>query len=376
MQQIQVPQGSFSLQRYPKEANPSLRAWDAADELILQHISGLVNQTGQNIWVYNDSFGALSVALNNYPVQSISDSYLAHLSVENNYRDNNLPADSVTLKSSLDTLTGQPNFVLIKIPKTLALLEDQLCRLKPLLTTNTQIIGAGMAKHIHSSTLSLFERIIGPTKTSLAKKKARLIFSTPDLETTTSKSPYPNSYILEGSQYRISNHANVFSRQKLDIGTRLFLQHIPVSPAVETIIDLGCGNGIVGLIAYERNPDALIQFIDESYMAVASAQQNFEDAFGCQQSAKFIVGNCLDNNETDSADLILNNPPFHQQQAVGDHIALQMFKQSRRVLRNKGELWVIGNRHLGYHKRLKQIFGNCTTVASNSKFVVLKATKS
>jgi 16S rRNA (guanine1207-N2)-methyltransferase len=44
-------------------------------------------------------------------------------------------------------------------------------------------------------------------------------------------------------------------------------------------------------------------------------------------------------------DLILCNPPFHQQNTIGSHIAMRMFKQARQVvLRSGGELWVIGNR--------------------------------
>jgi tRNA1(Val) A37 N6-methylase TrmN6 len=72
-----------------------------------------------------------------------------------------------------------------------------------------------------------------------------------------------------------------------------------------------------------------------------------------------------------SADLVLCNPPFHQQRAVGDQIAQRMFRQARDVLRPDGELWVIGNRHLGYHVALKRLFGRVELVASNAKFVVL-----
>ncbi|MFD8963075.1 methyltransferase, partial [Streptomyces anulatus] len=38
-------------------------------------------------------------------------------------------------------------------------------------------------------------------------------------------------------------------------------------------------------------------------------------------------------------------------------------------------LWVVGNRHLSYHTHLRRIFGNCTTVAGDPKFVVLRAVK-
>ena len=60
------------------------------------------------------------------------------------------------------------------------------------------------------------------------------------------------------------------------------------------------------------------------------------------------------NFDSEAIDLIICNPPFHQQNIVGDQIALSMFKQSFRVLRNGGELWVIGNRHLGYHSRVEK----------------------
>jgi len=76
-----------------------------------------------------------------------------------------------------------------------------------------------------------------------------------------------------------------------------------------------------------------------------------------------------------SADLVLCNPPFHQQQAVGDQIAKRFFKQVHTVLRPGGELWVIGNRHLGYHVTLKRLFGNADVVASNAKFVILRVVR-
>ena len=75
------------------------------------------------------------------------------------------------------------------------------------------------------------------------------------------------------------------------------------------------------------------------------------------------------------AHLILNNPPFHQDVAVGDAVAWQMFCESRDRLVPGGELRVIGNRHLTYHAKLKRLFGNCEVVASNRKFVILSAVR-
>ena len=110
-------------------------------------------------------------------------------------------------------------------------------------------------------------------------------------------------------------------------------------------------------------------------MAVASAEANFNEAFGTTRTAQFLATNCLEGIPSCSVDLILNNPPFHQQSAVGDQVAWEMFQMSREVLKSRGELLVIGNRHLGYHTKLKRLFGNCEIVGNNRKFVVLKSIK-
>jgi 23S rRNA (guanine1835-N2)-methyltransferase len=369
-----VAQGEFELNRLPKRPRELLRAWDAADEYVLDTLAGPPELLdGARVLIVNDSFGALAVALSAYRPYALSDSYLSQQATRLNLAANYLPEQNVGLMSSLDMPEGVFDLVLIKAPKTLALLEDELIRLRPHLTASTRIIVAGMVKALPSSVWKLLERLIGPTTTSLAKKKARLIFASLDSGLIVPHSPYPVIYRLENTEYLISNHANVFSRDSLDIGTRFFLQHLPARHDACDIIDLGCGNGLVGLIAAERCPNATVHFVDESFMAVASAQDNFYRAFGDRRSATFRVGDGLMDVESQSADLILCNPPFHQQNTVGDQIAVSLFKQSKRVLRKGGELWVIGNRHLDYHSYLDRLFGGHAVIAANSKFVIVKA---
>ena len=371
---LRVGQGEFELNRLPKRPLELLRAWDAADEYLLNTLSeDLKPSTDARILIFNDSFGALAVALSSFQPQTVSDSYLSQQATRLNLAANSLSEQSVKLVNSLESLQGDFDLVLIKVPKTLALLEDQLIRLHPHLLPSTQIIVAGMIKTLPPSIWKMLERLVGPTTTALARKKARLIFASPDPELVTPANPYPVCYRLEDSDYLISNHANVFSRDSLDIGTRFFLQHLPVRQGNCDIIDLGCGNGLLGLMAAERNPSATVHFVDESFMAVASAKENFCRIFGQERSVTFNVGDGLDDFESASADLILCNPPFHQQNTVGDQIAISMFKQSRTVLRKGGELWVIGNRHLNYHANLNRLFGNHSIVASNAKFVIMKA---
>ena len=381
---FQSPFGPLQLQRYPQATGrgqqQALRGWDAADEYLLQTIKVEVSTANidlqpEKLLIVNDSFGALALALCQYRPYLLSDSYLAHMACQQNLVLNEQPVDAVTLLRSSELPPSAVNLVLIKIPKTLALLEEQLYQLRAVVHKDTRIVAAGMVKHVHTSTLKLFESILGSTTTSLAQKKSRLIFCQPEPDQWRGISHYPTQYTLENTDYTIVNHANVFSRASLDIGTRLFLQHLPSNFANKDIVDLGCGNGVVGLMAAAINPMARLHFYDESFMALASAQENMQLAFGDKVTAGYYADNGLVLAESNSVDLVLNNPPFHQQNVVGDFIAWKMFQDAKRVLKDRGEIWVVGNRHMGYHLKLKRLFGNCQVVASNKKFVVLKSVK-
>lgn len=397
---LAVPQGEFDLARHPVRVNEQLRAWDAADEYLLRHLhdaDALGGDPTPSVLIVNGGQGAVATALAAGPagrtgrLASMSDSFVDHLATSANLRRNGIdPAcvasiDPFDLDDHGDGLpTPTFDLVLVKLPKSSALLEDQLCRLAPHLAPGAVVVGAAMAKHLHSSTLALIERVLGPTSTSLAQKKARLVFVTPEPDAVAPVSPWPVVVDAGAGRPTMVNHANVFSRERLDVGTRFLLDHLPTTEGPCEVVDLGCGNGVVGVAVAAANPEATVTFVDESYMAVASAEAtyraNLGDA-GIDGRARFVVGDGIelpaagDLIERGSIDLIVNNPPFHDDHAVGDAIAWQMFTESHRALVAGGELRVVGNRHLAYHAKLKRIFGNCKVVASNSKFVVYTAVR-
>ncbi|CAM5332810.1 Ribosomal RNA large subunit methyltransferase G OS=Streptomyces microflavus OX=1919 GN=rlmG PE=3 SV=1 [Streptomyces microflavus] len=383
MNRLTTSQGAFELARFPEHPSDPFRAWDAADEYLLRQLTdpetGPVDLAG-TVAVVGDRWGALATALAAHRPVQISDSYLARRATQANLDRNGLDPDSVTLLSSRDTPPDRIDVLLVRVPKSLAFLEDQLQRIAPALHAGTVVIGTGMVKEIHTSTLKLFERIIGPTRTSLAVRKARLIFSTPDPELPRTPSPWPYRYELPADVGPASgrttvNHAGIFCAERLDVGTRFFLKHLPTRGGSVKVANLGCGNGVLGLSAALANPDAHVTFVDESYGAVASAEETFRLGAPSGAKADFLVGDGLSGLAPGSMDLVLNNPPFHSHMATTDATARTMFVGARTALRQGGELWVVGNRHLSYHTHLRRIFGNCTTVAGDAKFVVLRAVK-
>ncbi|EAB7624187.1 23S rRNA (guanine(1835)-N(2))-methyltransferase RlmG [Salmonella enterica subsp. enterica] len=364
---------SLTLKRFPQtdDVNPLL-AWEAADEYLLQQLDE--TEIRGPVLILNDTFGALSCALAEHSPYSIGDSYLSELGTRGNLRHNGIAESSVTFLDSTADYPQAPGVVLIKVPKTLALLEQQLRALRKVVTAQTRIIAGAKARDIHTSTLELFEKVLGPTTTTLAWKKARLInctFSHPQL----ADAPQTLSWKLEDTGWTIHNHANVFSRTGLDIGARFFMQHLPENLDGE-IVDLGCGNGVIGLSLLAKNPQANVVFVDESPMAVDSSRLNVEtnlpEAF---ERCEFMINNALSGVEPFRFNAVFCNPPFHQKHALTDNIAWEMFHHARRCLKINGELYIVANRHLDYFHKLKKIFGNCATIATNNKFVILKAVK-
>lgn len=362
----------LDLRRWPPTKNRSLRAIDAADRLALAHAADRW-RPGARVLAVNDGFGALAVsaALAGGVVTTWTDSALAAEAVRRNARRNR--AGDIAVLPSTTPPTGSFDVVLVKIPKNLAFLRSQLTQLRAVIGASTSVIGAGMVKHLPRRAIELFDEVIGPTTTSLAKQKARLILPTLDLDRSVEDAD-PISYRSDGGVECV-NWPNVFSHGKLDIGTRLLLEHMPTVVPGGRVLDLGCGNGVLGVTAALDPSVGSVTFCDVSWSAIASAEATWAANLGADDRSTFMVGDLAGEIADVSVDVVLLNPPFHDDHVVGDETALRLFDDAWRVLRPGGELRVVANRHLGYHRRLERRFSNVEVVASNPKFVVLSASR-
>lgn len=371
---LDSPFAQLDLIRQPEQQNEPLQAFDAADEYLLAYLAEQQPATSTRILVLNDSFGALAASLaGKVDVISSSDSFLALQALEKNLVRNGRPFDAVPTMPASEPLIGPFDRVLVKVPKTLALLEEQLIRLQDQLAPGAQVIAGAMVKHLPRAAGDLLERYIGPVQASLAVKKARLLIAMPAARAPV-VSPYPTRYRLDEPKIELLNHANVFCREGLDIGTRAFLPHLPKNLGTAQVADLGCGNGVLAIASALQNPQARYTLVDESYMAVQSAIENWRAALG-EREVTVRASDGLAGQPAQSLDVVLCNPPFHQQQVVGDFLAWRMFQQAREALVVGGALYIVGNRHLGYHSKLARLFRGVEQVAATPKFVILKARK-
>ena len=371
---LESPFAQLRLIRQPEQQNEPLQAFDAADEYLLNHVAEQGLPVDSRVLILNDSFGALAISLvATMKVTSSSDSFLAIQALEKNLVINGHAFDAVTIIPASEPLTGPFDCVLVRVPKTLALLEEQLIRLQGQLAPNAQVIAGAMVKHLPRAAGDLLERYIGPVQASLAVKKARLLIAIPEVKERF-VSPYPSRYKLDEPPIELLNHANVFCREGLDIGTRAFLPHLPKNLGAARVADVGCGNGVLAIASALNNPQAHYTLVDESFMAVQSARENWQAILG-DREVIVRAGDGLAGQAPNSLDVVLCNPPFHQQQVVGDFLAWRMFQQARDALVVGGALYIVGNRHLGYHSKLAKLFRGVEQVAATPKFVILKARK-
>lgn len=364
---LSVPQGTFALERAHHDPGAPLRAWDAADELVLAHLDE-VGAAGERWLVVNDGFGALATALAAHGPDSWTDSVVAMAATRANLARNGIDPDAVRLVPSTEEPEGPYDVVVVKVPRTLALLEHQLLRLRPHLHSRSIVVGAGMTRSVHRSTIAAFEAAVGPSPTSRARKKARLLLASLDPAIEPGPPPGPLRW-RTGEGIEVTALPNAFSAGGLDAGTRLLLDHLPEIGSGDVVVDLGCGTGVVAATVAHRHPGVRLVCVDESFQAVASAEVTLASAGA---DATFQVTDVLDGVPDESADSVLCNPPFHSGGARTTEVAERMFTEARRVLRPGGTITVVGNRHLGHHISLRRRYADVEVVGSDPRFVVVR----
>lgn len=356
------------LVRYPQRAGEKLQAWDAADEYLLAQIPHLQLEN-KRILILNDHFGALSKGLLAFQPLCYTDSFVASQAIALN------TDHQVQQLHALEQIEGVFDFVFMQIPKNLSFFEDQITRLTHHLHQDSLVLCGFMTKYFTASNYQILEKYIGTPRPQLAVKKAKIVMAS--FEKSKAQLLWPKQVELDGQSISYTHHSNLFSREKLDIGTRFLLEHLDKfasSHSAQAVLDLGCANGILGIELKKKMPAAHLHFSDDSMMAILSAKTNWQKHFPAQE-ASFHWTNCFEKGEASSLDLVLCNPPFHQGHAMGDHISEQMFSDAKRCLKKSGQLVVVGNSHLGYQMKLKKIFGNSQIKASNNKFMIVVAQK-
>lgn len=162
----------------------------------------------------------------------------------------------------------------------------------------------------------------------------------------------------------------VFSSARLDEGTALLLECLGGIDAGR-VLDMGCGCGVIGAVLKRRCPALSVEMVDSSALALRAAQETLRvnglaATVGASDGFSAVKG---------TFDAILSNPPFHEGLATDYRFTERFIADAPRFLRPGGRLRLVANAHLKYVPVIEQAFGNCRTLAENTRFRVYEAVK-
>ena len=374
---MQTTRGDLTVVRRHTARSSPLRAWSAADVLVIDELlSGeRTASTLGRMLIVNDEFGALACGFSDANPAVWTDSALSRLSIDKNLETNGLaPLSERQHIPGHEQPGGEFDTVVVRIPKTSALLEHQLRVVGSLTAADAVVVGTGMVRHIHTSTVEAFERLIGPTTTSRATRKARLIHSAPTNRAQPAP-PLDETRFTTPSGVQVVELPGTFSAGHLDVGSALLLQvlHERAAPEDDAIVaDLGCGNGVLAAELARTWPNANFQLLDVSDLAIEAATRTWAaNELGDRMTTEAADG--FSTTATDSVDMVITNPPFHQGHALDAAMTDRLLADAARVLRHDGIAYVVAQRHLHLHTRMKQWFAEVDVVSKHPSHVVLVA---
>lgn len=141
-----------------------------------------------------------------------------------------------------------------------------------------------------------------------------------------------------------------FSPNGIDAGTLAMLSAVEFSPN-DKILDMGCGYGVVGILAAKLTGQVNVTMCDISESAVRQAKINAELNGVPDIDIKISDGfsEITDNDFT----LILSNPPYHADFSVPKHFIEVGFKK----LAVGGKMVMVTKRLDWYKNKLMSVFG-------------------
>ena len=112
---------------------------------------------------------------------------------------------------------------------------------------------------------------------------------------------------LRGSEFEFYTSSGVFSSRRVDNGTRLLVESMEL-PEGGLLLDMGCGYGVIGIVAARLRPELTVYMTDVNERAVGLAERSAER----NRVANVVVraGDLYGPVEGLAFDGIVSNPPI------------------------------------------------------------------
>jgi 16S rRNA (guanine1207-N2)-methyltransferase len=158
---------------------------------------------------------------------------------------------------------------------------------------------------------------------------------------------------IQGVDLTLKTAESLFSPRRVDPGTLAMLSCVRFLKN-DKVLDLGCGYGVVGILAAKVVAPERVYMIDNDPVAVELASENvrLNDA----QGITVLLSDGFDALTAAGFTHILCNPPYHVDFSVPKRFIRKGFNR----LLVGGRFWLVTQREVWYRNKLRAIFGGVT----------------
>ena len=172
---------------------------------------------------------------------------------------------------------------------------------------------------------------------------------------------------LCGKPFEFLTASSVFSKRRVDCGTRLLIESM-VLPQAGCVLDVGCGYGAVGISVAKLNPKLHVVMTDVNARAVRLAKKNL--ALNRVINAEVRCGLFYEPVEGLKFNCILSNPPV----SAGMETVKAIVTDAPNVMAADASFQMVIRSKIGAKllpALFTETFGNCEVAARESGFRVL-----
>jgi 16S rRNA (guanine1207-N2)-methyltransferase len=178
-------------------------------------------------------------------------------------------------------------------------------------------------------------------------------------------------FTINNRSFTFVSNSGVFSKDELDFGSRLMIEQVIKLGLVGSVLDVGCGIGVIGLVLAEFFKDSTFTLIDVNNRALEVATKNKDRLKLANVTIKY---SDIFSHVNETFDWIITNPPIR----AGKQVVYQIFEQSYDHLNDNGNLMVVIRKEQGAPsalKKLESIFQKCSIVERKKGYYIIKCQK-
>ena len=177
------------------------------------------------------------------------------------------------------------------------------------------------------------------------------------------------TYFFQGLEYTFTTDDGVFSKSEVDFGTHTLLKAIAEEdPLHGSVLDLGCGYGVIGIVLKGTQPDLDVTACDVNPRAleltVLNSQKNDTPVTAVESDGLSGLGTAVFS-------AIITNPPIR----AGKQTIYRMFEEAHAHLADNGVFYAVIRRNQGAESamnKLAELYGSCDLIDRDRGYWILR----